>query len=42
MTTTPAVDLPFLAPPSVAGPVTWRPPTAIHGPESLPLRFECR
>ncbi|NYF57930.1 cytochrome P450 [Micromonospora purpureochromogenes] len=31
-----------LAPPSIAGPVTWRPPTAIHGPESLPLRFERR
>jgi cytochrome P450 len=25
--------------PSIAGPVTWRPPTGIHGPEMLPLRF---
>lgn len=31
-----------LAPPALAGPVTWRPPTAIHGPESLPLTFQVR
>lgn len=31
-----------LAPPSITGPVTWRPPTALHGPENLPLRFERR
>ncbi|MFI6823775.1 cytochrome P450 [Micromonospora sp. NPDC050187] len=28
-----------LGPPSVAGPVTWRPPIGIYGPEVLPLRF---
>ncbi|OBQ53645.1 cytochrome [Streptomyces sp. H-KF8] len=28
-----------LGPPSVVGPVSWRPPTGIHGPEQLPLRF---
>jgi cytochrome P450 len=28
-----------LGPPSVAGPVTWRPPTGIYGPDMLPLRF---
>lgn len=28
-----------LAPPVVAGPLNWRPPVGIHGPESLPLRF---
>lgn len=28
-----------LGPPSVAGPVSWRPPTGIHGPNELPLRF---
>jgi cytochrome P450 len=26
-------------PPSIAGPVTWRPPLGIHGPNELPLRF---
>jgi cytochrome P450 len=31
-----------LAPPSITGPVTWRPPTALYGPENLPLRFERR
>jgi cytochrome P450 len=31
-----------LGPPSIAGPVTWRPPTALAGPERLPLRFEPR
>lgn len=30
-------------PPSVTGPITWGPPTAmIHGPHELPLRFEAR
>lgn len=30
-------------PPSVTGPVSWGPPTAmIHGPHELPLRFESR
>lgn len=28
-----------LGPPSIAGPVDWRPPTGIHGPNKLPLRF---
>jgi cytochrome P450 len=28
-----------LGPPSLAGPVTWRPPLGIHGPNELPLRF---
>jgi cytochrome P450 len=28
-----------LGPPSIAGPVEWRPPTGIHGPNRLPLRF---
>ena len=28
-----------LGPPSIAGPVTWRPPTGIYGPNELPLRF---
>lgn len=28
-----------LGPPSVAGPVGWRPPTGIFGPNELPLRF---
>lgn len=28
-----------LGPPCLAGPVTWRPPIGIHGPETLPLRF---
>jgi cytochrome P450 len=31
-----------LAPPSITGPVAWRPPTALYGPENLPLRFERR
>ena len=31
-----------LGPPSVAGPVSWRPPTGIHGPNELPLRFGAR
>lgn len=31
-----------LGPPTIAGPVTWRPPTGIHGPNELPLRFERR
>jgi hypothetical protein len=25
--------------PSIAGPVSWRPPIGIHGPNELPLRF---
>lgn len=29
-----------LQPPSITGPVSWRPPTALFGPENLPLRFE--
>lgn len=28
-----------LGPPSIAGEVSWRPPTGIHGPNELPLRF---
>lgn len=28
-----------LGPPSIAGRVSWRPPTGIHGPNELPLRF---
>jgi cytochrome P450 len=28
-----------LGPPVIAGPVTWRPPTGIYGPNELPLRF---
>lgn len=28
-----------LGPPSIAGPVTWRPPIGICGPNELPLRF---
>jgi cytochrome P450 len=28
-----------LRPPSIAGPVTWRPPAGIYGPNELPLRF---
>ncbi|HSV65261.1 MAG TPA: cytochrome P450 [Mycobacteriales bacterium] len=28
-----------LGPPSIAGPVTWRPTTGIYGPNELPLRF---
>ncbi|MGW3645712.1 cytochrome P450 [Streptomyces sp. NPDC000878] len=28
-----------LGPPSIVGPVSWRPPTGIHGPETLPLSF---
>lgn len=28
-----------LGPPSIAGPVSWRPPTGIYGPNELPLRF---
>jgi cytochrome P450 len=31
-----------LHPPTVAGPVSWRPPTGIHGPNRLPLRFGAR
>ncbi len=31
-----------LGPPSIAGPVSWRPPTGIHGPNELPLRFGTR
>jgi cytochrome P450 len=31
-----------LNPPTIAGPVTWRPPTGIHGPDELPLRFGAR
>lgn len=31
-----------LGPPSIAGPVSWRPPTGIHGPSKLPLRFADR
>jgi cytochrome P450 len=29
-----------LGPPVFAGPFTWRPPIGIHGPNTLPLRFE--
>lgn len=28
-----------LGPPSIAGPVTWRPPIGLRGPNELPLRF---
>jgi hypothetical protein len=28
-----------LGPPTLAGPVTWRPPIGIYGPDRLPLRF---
>lgn len=28
-----------LGPPSIAGPVSWRPPIGIYGPNELPLRF---
>jgi cytochrome P450 len=28
-----------LGPPTIAGPVSWRPPTGIYGPNELPLRF---
>jgi cytochrome P450 len=28
-----------LGPPSLAGPVSWRPPIGIYGPDQLPLRF---
>ena len=28
-----------LGPPTIAGPVTWRPPIGIYGPNELPLRF---
>jgi cytochrome P450 len=28
-----------LGPPAIAGPVTWRPPLGIYGPDELPLRF---
>lgn len=28
-----------LGPPTLAGPVPWRPPIGIHGPDRLPLRF---
>jgi cytochrome P450 len=28
-----------LGPPTIAGPVDWRPPLAISGPYTLPLRF---
>ncbi|SER24773.1 cytochrome P450 [Actinokineospora terrae] len=31
-----------LSPPTIAGPVSWRPPTGIHGPNELPLRFTSR
>jgi cytochrome P450 len=31
-----------LGAPSIAGPVSWRPPTGIHGPNELPLRFARR
>lgn len=31
-----------LGPPTIAGPVSWRPPTGIHGPNMLPLRFASR
>ncbi|BFU45519.1 cytochrome P450 [Krasilnikovia sp. MM14-A1004] len=31
-----------LGPPSITAPVPWRPPTALYGPESLPLRFARR
>lgn len=29
-----------LGQPVLAGPITWRPPMGIHGPNALPLRFE--
>ena len=28
-----------LGPPVLAGPVEWRSPIGIHGPDTLPLRF---
>jgi cytochrome P450 len=28
-----------LGPPVIAGDFSWRPPTGIHGPNELPLRF---
>jgi cytochrome P450 len=31
-----------LGPPSIAGPISWRPPTGIHGPNKLPLRLDDR
>jgi cytochrome P450 len=31
-----------LGPPTIAGPVSWRPPIGIHGPNELPLRFADR
>lgn len=31
-----------LGPPTIAGPVSWRPATGIHGPSELPLRFAAR
>lgn len=31
-----------LKPPSIAGAVSWRPPTGIRGPNELPLRFPAR
>jgi cytochrome P450 len=29
-----------LTPPVITGPVTWSPPLGLHGPETLPVRFE--
>lgn len=31
-----------LGPPTITGPVSWRPPIGIHGPNALPLRFAPR
>lgn len=31
-----------LGPPTIAGPVSWRPPIGIHGPSELSLRFTAR